>query len=187
MTDSCGVAFKEWSVIVQALLEGRQTLLLRKGGISENEGRFAIESDEFFLYPTKVHQSPESLINADHQQLLQAADNQIFSDHVNLLAFARVERYERIRDWNRIVALRPYHVWADSVISQRFAYGNEDWLDLFVLQVFRLAAPIQLANDAKFAGCKSWVHLAVPLSITNAIPIKPSATFQQALQGILKA
>ncbi len=178
MADTCSVAFKEWSVIVQALLEGRQSLLLRKGGISENEGRFTIESEEFFLYPTKVHQSQEQLINADHQQLISAAENQIFSDHVNMLAFARVDRYERIRDWNRIVALRPYHVWADSVIEQRFHYGNEDWLDLFVLQVFRLAAPIKLANDPKFAGCKSWIHLETPLSIANATPVKPSVIFQ---------
>src|ERR1700722_13719814 len=33
-------AFKEWAVTCQALAAGRQSLLLRKGGIHERDGRF---------------------------------------------------------------------------------------------------------------------------------------------------
>jgi hypothetical protein len=38
-----GVALKEWAVICQALAEGRQTILLRKGGIAEPGGAFRVE------------------------------------------------------------------------------------------------------------------------------------------------
>ena len=38
-------ALKEWSAAVRALLDGRQTVLLRKGGIHEK--RFAITASRF--------------------------------------------------------------------------------------------------------------------------------------------
>ena len=35
-------AFKEWAVICRALAEGRQALILRKGGIAEAGGDFRV-------------------------------------------------------------------------------------------------------------------------------------------------
>ena len=52
---------KEWSVVVEALREGRQILLLRKGGIQDREGRFASTADEFFFIPGFEHQKAELL------------------------------------------------------------------------------------------------------------------------------
>ena len=46
-------ALKEWAAVVHALLDGRQTVLLRKGRIGEK--RFAVESGEFLLFPTVAH------------------------------------------------------------------------------------------------------------------------------------
>ena len=36
-------AFKEWAVICKVLAEGRQALILRKGGIAERFQRFYLE------------------------------------------------------------------------------------------------------------------------------------------------
>src|ERR1700758_4161905 len=49
-------AFKEWAVICKALAEGRQALILRKGGIAETGGTFHVEHTRFWLFPTYVHQ-----------------------------------------------------------------------------------------------------------------------------------
>ncbi len=46
-------ALKEWSAAVHALLDGRQTVLLRKGGIGEK--RFEVAAHEFLLFPTVAH------------------------------------------------------------------------------------------------------------------------------------
>ena len=43
-------ALKEWSAAVHAMLDGRQTVLLRKGGIGEK--RFDLEASEFLFFPT---------------------------------------------------------------------------------------------------------------------------------------
>ena len=47
------LALKEWSAVVHALLDGRQTVLLRKGGIHEK--RFAVTASRFLLFPTVAH------------------------------------------------------------------------------------------------------------------------------------
>ncbi|HYV35699.1 MAG TPA: DUF1802 family protein, partial [Gemmataceae bacterium] len=41
-------AFKEWAAICKALAEGRQGLILRKGGIAEPGGDFQIEHTRFW-------------------------------------------------------------------------------------------------------------------------------------------
>lgn len=48
---------KEWGAAIHGLLDGRQTVLLRKGGIHEK--RFAVDAEQFVLFPTVVH-SPRS-------------------------------------------------------------------------------------------------------------------------------
>ena len=42
MPTSFQMAFKEWAVICRALAQGRQRLILRKGGIEEPGGQFEL-------------------------------------------------------------------------------------------------------------------------------------------------
>jgi hypothetical protein len=67
-------ALKEWSAAVHALLDGRQTVLLRKGGIHEK--RFAVAAQEFLLFPTVAHSHAER-VRPEHRDLLadSAADS----------------------------------------------------------------------------------------------------------------
>ncbi len=61
--ESCAIAFKEWASVCDALLAGRQTIILRKGGISEGKapGTFVPEHSQFWLYPTWVHQAEQGV------------------------------------------------------------------------------------------------------------------------------
>ena len=43
------VALKEWAVAIRALREGRQVMLLRKGGIREAEGEFVVVAGTFLI------------------------------------------------------------------------------------------------------------------------------------------
>ena len=64
-------AFKEWAVICRALTTGRQDVILRKGGIVEPGGRFQVLTDDFYLFPTFVHQSKDHLIPSHRIHSLQ--------------------------------------------------------------------------------------------------------------------
>ncbi len=47
---------KEWATVVKALEHGKQTIILRKGGILETASGFNVESKKFSLFPTWEHQ-----------------------------------------------------------------------------------------------------------------------------------
>ena len=61
LPDSCSVAFKEWAGVCDALADGRQSLILRKGGIAEGPRGFVPEHSTFWLYPTRVHEAGQGL------------------------------------------------------------------------------------------------------------------------------
>ena len=63
-------ALKEWSAAVHALLDGRQLVLLRKGGIGEK--RFEVAAAEFVLFPTVAHSHVER-VRPEHRDLLPRA------------------------------------------------------------------------------------------------------------------
>src|SRR5919106_7063159 len=63
---SLTVALKEWAVVCRALEEGRQMILLRKGGIYEAAGEFEVEHREFLLFPTYLHQNVKMLKGSEH-------------------------------------------------------------------------------------------------------------------------
>ena len=66
-------ALKEWAVICRALAEGKQSLLLRKGGIAEPGGDFAVEHTRFWLMPTYTHQQRAGIADTA-LPLLEAAE-----------------------------------------------------------------------------------------------------------------
>ena len=65
-------ALKEWATIVNALENGDQTVLLRKGGILEDSSGFVVESEKFFLFPTFEHQETRHLKPQFHKHLEDA-------------------------------------------------------------------------------------------------------------------
>src|SRR3954453_10707101 len=66
-------AFKEWAVICRALAEGRQAIILRKGGVAEEGGAFRVEHTRFWLFPTYAHQQRAG-ITPEALPLLEAAE-----------------------------------------------------------------------------------------------------------------
>ena len=53
------LALKEWSIVCKALESGKQSILLRKGGILEYKNGFEVSQKIFLFYPTLEHQARE--------------------------------------------------------------------------------------------------------------------------------
>src|SRR5258708_20024339 len=60
------IGLKEWASVCRALEEGRQIILLRKGGIHESAGEFELEHPQFVLFPTYLHQNLKMLKEREH-------------------------------------------------------------------------------------------------------------------------
>ena len=66
---------------------------------------------------------------------------------------------EWILDWELIARLKPFHVWREDVIRERFNYGEQRGLQCAFGRTYRLEIPWTFANRASFGGCRSWLTL----------------------------
>lgn len=151
-------AFKEWAVICRALATGRQDVILRKGGIVEPGGQFRLESREFFLLPTFLHQSPDSLV-PEARDLL--ADIEADRPPEGMVAFhhqAQVTDAFVVTAETALASLRPRHIWSDEIVAERF-HRWQQRLDVIVVEVTRLPAPLLFPWQESYGGCKSWVEV----------------------------
>src|SRR5262245_5345780 len=136
------VAFKEWAVICRALADGRQALILRKGGIAEAGGTFRPEHAEFLLYPTYFHEHRAG-VKPECLPLLEAAVSQMPSaGTIRLTHFVRVASVRHITDLDAALALNGLHTWTPEVVKQRFHYRTPGLFALAV-RVFRLPEPVE--------------------------------------------
>jgi hypothetical protein len=152
-------ALKEWSAAVHAMLDGRQTVLLRKGGIHER--RFALDASRFLFFPTVAH-SHIRRVRPEHRELVTLAAADSTDDEVILRAGARVVAAIEVNRPERIEELAPLHIWtAESIQTDRLDFRPKHRLTVLVVQASRLDEPIRLKRTPEYAGCKSWVPLSV--------------------------
>jgi hypothetical protein len=150
------VGFKEWALVCEALGDGRQTIIIRKGGIAEGRAGFAFRHREFFLFPTFFHEQL-SRIRLTDRVLPEPRPNEI-----EIWFFARVEATRVMTDWEEVRALEPLHILQESVVRERFEFDEAPGVHVAFLRVFRLE-PIWCFPDAKaYGGCRSWVPLPDP-------------------------
>jgi hypothetical protein len=150
-------ALKEWSAAVHALLAGRQTVLLRKGGIHEK--RFEVSAREFLLFPTVAHSHTER-VRSEHRDLLAPAASDSTEEQIVVRAAAKVIAAVEVQRPETLDAIADLHIWTtDSVRADRVDFRPKHMLTVLVVQASPLVAPLQLTRTPDFAGCKSWVPL----------------------------
>ena len=117
-----GHAFKEWAVICKALAEGRQAIVLRKGGIAEKTGEFQVEHTRFWLYPTYVHQQRDG-VTADVLPLLEQAEAERPPQGVvRLTHFAETAGVYHLHNLAAALLLGGMHSWSAATVKSRFEY-----------------------------------------------------------------
>jgi hypothetical protein len=157
------VGFKEWALVCEALSRGRQSVLLRKGGIAEGRGGFGFRHSAFFLFPTFFHEQvvkvrePDAVIPVAREGELE------------IRYFAKLEVEKHITDWKEVAALEPLHILAEEVIRERFEYKGAG-LHVALVRVFRLQPSWIFPDKPAYGGCRSWVDLPECPANTRSAP-----------------
>jgi hypothetical protein len=180
-------AFKEWAIIVDALMRGEQIIILRKGGLIEGHGGFQVEHPEFLLFPTLFHQQRESVLPEAQARFDQIAHLMPEPTVVRLECFARVEAWQRLESVSAACALRGLHIWRDDVIKERFDWGRTKQIHAMAVRIFRLAAPVELPMRESYGGCKSWIELAEDINTVDAHAVLDDGAFAAQLLRFNKA
>ena len=179
-------AFKEWAVACDAIRDGRQVLLIRKGGIREEGGVFTLSDREFFLLPTFEHQNPALLQHEilQHLDTRNAAPN---PDTVLIDTYAVVDTILIARDDAQVNAVLHETVWNEEYVRQRFDFNPYDPLYLLLLRAYRLPSVAEMPLLPEYVGCRSWVSLDRVISTAGAAPAISDAEFEARKARLLDA
>ena len=173
------IAFKEWAVICRALAEGRQTVILRKGGIAEEGGAFRPEHPEFLLYPTFFHEHRDGVKPGFLPQLEAAEREKPDTGTIRFTHFVRVTDVQHLTDLDAALALDSRHAWTPEVVRQRFHYRTPGLFALAV-RVFQLPSPAVRVERPEYAGCKTWVTIDAPVLTEGAVPVISDEEFARS-------
>ncbi len=153
LPDVCAIGFKEWAGVCGALGTGRQSILIRKGGIAEDRGEFRPEHPAFWLIPTVTHQSEQGLKPGTPPVVVPAVSDGYL---VDLMAVVESVRWiDRVQDLPRIDEL---HVWTDETVHKRFFY-RDPGLWVLGVRVFRRDSTFHVEATPERVGCKTWISL----------------------------
>ncbi|AFY65746.1 DUF1802 family protein [Geitlerinema sp. PCC 7407] len=186
-------ALKEWAVTVEALAAGNTILLLRKGGIQEETGSFALQHQQFWLYPTYEHQKPE-LLKPDYAAQVQPVPSGWHPETVEIQAWAEVQGQFTFHDQATLAAVTPFHVGNDRFAAERLRWKARSPLQGLILRVYRLPRPESLPYKSEYGGCRSWLTLPLTAEMARSHPAlsdeafeQQAAQLQQALQSVAPA
>ncbi|MFD0893494.1 DUF1802 family protein [Luteolibacter ambystomatis] len=171
MSDAIG--FKEWQVVCDALASGRQTVILRKGGIHEGRAGFSFAHESFFLFPTRFHAQGDHVTEGSVSPMPEWQPG----DLVRITHHAKAIWAKTLADWSQVEALAPYHIYAPDLVRERFDWEGKGMtagsIHVALVQVSQLAEPWEFPYAPKYGGCRSWVNLPPPPEdiLTSARPI----------------
>ena len=150
-------AFKDWAVMCDAMGSGRQSVILRKGGIAEGRESFQFKHREFFLYPTAYHEQVSRLRPGLAEGLRAAPAARDGS--VEIRELFQLDWHAMVTRWDAARALEPFHLYREEVVRERFDYDASPGLQVAFGRGFRLATPWRFPDEARFGGCRSWIKL----------------------------
>lgn len=153
------IAFKEWEVVCEALESGRQSVILRKGGIHEGREGFSFAHDEFLLFPTRFHAQGEHVKVSG----VEAKPEWQVGEEVVITAKVKVTKAVTLTDWDEVAALADQHIWSEETIRDRFFWEGKGMasgsIHVAFVEVEPLPEPLRFPYEKKYGGCRSWIEV----------------------------
>jgi hypothetical protein len=177
------MAFKEWAVVCEALGSGRQSVILRKGGIAEGRAGFAFLHREFFLFPTRFHETLEKTTLPPGFALPAEREGE-----VEIRFTAKIEWTVFLSDSEQLGGLSGFHIQRREVVEERFRFGEPTGIHVGFARIYRMSSPWILPMEKRFGGCRSWVELpATPVvSIEPVLSDEENQRRSESLRELLR-
>jgi hypothetical protein len=150
-------ALKEWAIVCKGLEDGRQTILLRKGGIMERKRGFELRHNDFYMFPTYEHQSRDLLQQEYADKFETILQDKPLDDLNTIYLYAKVVFITETFSRKMLHDLRDFHIWNEKYINARMDYNPEKPLSIILLRVYRLNKALNVALSPQQAGCRSWI------------------------------
>lgn len=160
----------EWNATIEALGQGKQTILIRK---------YNTTLKEFLLYPTVSYANKDNVLDSFQDKefvkdnLLPNGENRTYE----VKYFARVEEVVE-KSSARIGAFNKFHIWTREHVKN---YLGRSPAKIWILRVYKLDQPQKLkrSNGMLYANVESPVKL-------EGSPVIPDEDFEKLKEDILK-
>jgi len=176
-------ALKEWAVAVNALGQGETIMLLRKGGIHEQNGRFQVTQDQILLYPTYEHQQP-FLLKQEYAQQVSPVASGWHPENIFISSWAEITHILPVSEEPVVKALLPFHIWNEKFISDRLKWKQRQPLYVLLLRTYRLNQTQIIPFRPEYGGCKSWIDVAEAISLAGVKPVLDDTAYMQLVDNI---
>ncbi|WP_123041358.1 DUF1802 family protein [Cohnella candidum] len=182
------IALREWAVAVRALEEGRQVIVLRKGGIAEETKDFSLQSHSFYLFPSFEHQKPH-LVKPEAADALRSTQEEAASNpgSVRIASYAEVVEDIEVTDAETLKRLDDLHIWTEDYAEERLKWKKTKPLHVLILRMYGLTAPADVPMNETYAGCKSWLRVQEQLPSPKPYPILDDDKFAFMADNVRKA
>ncbi|NQW23810.1 MAG: DUF1802 family protein [SAR202 cluster bacterium] len=184
LPDNCQMALKEWAITVQAMSQGDQVLLLRKGGIHEEGKDFRVIHKEFLFYPTYLHQKEDLLQPAYQPALHKLVEQPQDESHVTFSHWARADEVLEISDQEKVDDLEPHYIWTTAYAQSKLHWKPMLPLSVMLLRVYNLEQPVTVPYLPEYGGCTSWVEVLTNVNLGNMQPVLDDAEYQRRVDDI---
>ena len=194
-------------MVVAALEQGRQALLVRRGGLDDPGRRFtAPGSGPFWLYPTLFHERGvflkpefrELLVPGMHRAPREVAvaagrpeghPRPVSPGTVSLGAVAEVVATFEAGSLERLRTLEGRTVWTDRYLTLRFRQRQLSAEAsvrpvVAVLRVSALRERVEVPDLPEYGGCRSWVELRDPPDASAAAPVWDEGRLAAEVQAV---
>jgi hypothetical protein len=177
-------SLKEWAIAISALATGKTIMLLRKGGIREENKQFQVKHRQIWLYPTYEHQKPH-LLKPEYSTQVTEVTSGWHPATVEIQSYAEITNILTIDSLETLQKLEPYQIWNQPMISDRFNWKPQQPLVILLLKVSNLPSAVTIPYDRSYGGCQSWIDLQKPISLHNLKPVLSDEQYQQQANNIL--
>jgi hypothetical protein len=178
------IALKEWALVCDMLLDGRMSVLFRKGGI--NEKGFWVEAGEFLLFPTYFHQNRDKVRPEFRDEFDAALSSAPPEGALRVPALCRVVEAIPVARNEGVYELEDLHPYTREQIDLRLEFRPKKPLVLLAVEVVRLRAPVDVPVLERYAGCSSWVPLEIG-GYEIGSPVLPRAEIEKTAERVRAA
>jgi len=177
-------ALKEWAVAVRALREGRQVILLRKGGVREAEGEFTVDARDVLLFPTFEHQieQPGSIQPCYEEWKTDEEARRPKGESVRIEAWARITDILLVRDFDALFTFPMQHIYSEKFLRFRVENDPDKPLYCLFLRAYELPRPVTVPMAMDYYGCRSWITLTEPVSTVGSVPALSDHTYSERVR-----
>jgi hypothetical protein len=183
------VALKEWAVCIEAIASGEMSVLIRKGGITEETRDFRLEEQSFYLYPTYEHQR-EDLIKSSYRDALQKTldGRELPPRQVTITHVGHVTDDICLKgDGELLKKFDPYHILTPQYAEERLQWNADRPLHILLLRAYKLSEPKTVKVEDAYRKCSSWLTLDQAITNVDLEPVIARDDYLRQREEILRS